>query len=235
MCWISRMARARYGGERGAGPLAARLRACGPATARSATRRREALWSAATSDPARRHAPARQARRLAHSRACDASQTYHELFRAYPFTVLDETEHDARLRPVRADLDARPRLPGARRTPEAFADWDEPGTVRVAFAHWVEPLERRRRRAASPRRACSPVDTHARLRLKAIWAVLGPFERLVGAEPLELAVRRAESTRIALAMGGLGARGPGRPATDRGGPPPARRGAAGRRSTASPR
>jgi hypothetical protein len=39
----------------------------------------------------------------------------------------------------------------------------------------------------------TPVDAQARLRLKAIWAVLGPFERLVGAEPLELAVRRAEA------------------------------------------
>ena len=44
-----------------------------------------------------------------------ASQTYHELFRAYPFTVLDETRARARLRPVREDLDARARLPGARR------------------------------------------------------------------------------------------------------------------------
>jgi hypothetical protein len=30
------------------------------------------------------------------------------------------------------------------------------------------------------------------MRLKAVWTVLGPFERLVGAEPLALAVRRAE-------------------------------------------
>jgi hypothetical protein len=29
--------------------------------------------------------------------------------------------------------------------------------------------------------------------LKAVWAVVGPFERLVGAEPLELAARRAEN------------------------------------------
>ena len=34
------------------------------------------------------------------------------------------------------------------------------------------------------------------MRLKAIWAVLGPFERLVGAEPLELAVRRAENADL---------------------------------------
>ena len=49
------------------------------------------------------------------------------------------------------------------------------------------------RASSTPRPAYSPVDTHARLRLKAVWAVLGPFERLVGAEPLELAVRRAEA------------------------------------------
>jgi len=36
------------------------------------------------------------------------------------------------------------------------------------------------------------VDTVARLRLKAVWTVVGPFERLVGAEPLALAARRAE-------------------------------------------
>ena len=62
--------------------------------------------------------------------------------------------------------------------------------MRVAFAHWVTETAGRRRAALGGARA--PVDTHARLRLKAIWAVLGPFERLVGAEPLELAVRRAE-------------------------------------------
>ena len=38
----------------------------------------------------------------------------------------------------------------------------------------------------------APIDTHARLRLKAVWAVVGPFERLVGAEPLALAASRAE-------------------------------------------
>jgi hypothetical protein len=37
-----------------------------------------------------------------------------------------------------------------------------------------------------------PVDATARLRLKAVWALLGPFERLVSAEPLELAARDAE-------------------------------------------
>src|SRR3954447_999485 len=64
--------------------------------------------------------------------------TYHELFRAYPFTVLEE---DARL--LVAGLCGRiwtlardyPRLEGA----EDFRGWKEPGTVRVLFGHWVEP------------------------------------------------------------------------------------------------
>ena len=34
------------------------------------------------------------------------------------------------------------------------------------------------------------------LRLRALWSVVGPFERLVGAEPLALAVRRAESAAL---------------------------------------
>ena len=37
-----------------------------------------------------------------------------------------------------------------------------------------------------------PVDATARARLKALWTVIGPFERLVGAEPLAVAARRAE-------------------------------------------
>jgi hypothetical protein len=97
-----------------------------------------------------------------------ADLTYHELFRAYPFCVLDETDHSlvsglcGRIWTLSRDY---PALAGAA----DFAAWDEPGTVRVAFAHWV-----------------------ARLRLKATWAVVGPFERLVGPEPLALAAARAE-------------------------------------------
>ena len=54
-----------------------------------------------------------------------------------------------------------------------------------------------------------PVDTHARLRLKAVWAVVGPFERLVGAEPLALAARRARSLESPEHGAGPDARGHG--------------------------
>ena len=114
------------------------------------------------------------------------------MFRAYPFTVLQETDDTlvsglcGRIWTLARDY---PRLDDA----EAFAGWREPGTVRVAFAHWAEPLPDGGAQLVSEARV-EPVDTTARLRLKAIWALLGPFERLVGAEPLELAVRRASAS-----------------------------------------
>ena len=117
-----------------------------------------------------------------------ADQTFSELFRRYPFTVLEEGE-----RHIVSGLCGRiwtfardyPDLDG----PEAFAAWDEPGTVRVAFAHWVtEDSE-----LVSEARV-QAVDRRAGMRLKALWTVVGRFERLIGAEPLPIAVRRAEES-----------------------------------------
>jgi len=116
--------------------------------------------------------------------------TYHDLFRNYPFCVLEEDDHllvtglCGRIWTLARDY---PRLDG----PEAFAAWDEPGTVRVAFAHWVRDAADGRAELASEARV-QPVDTRSGLRLRALWTVIGGFERLVGAEPLELAARRAE-------------------------------------------
>jgi hypothetical protein len=116
--------------------------------------------------------------------------TYHDLFRAYPFTVLEEDEQVVlsglcgRIWTLARDY---PRLDGA----EAFRDWHEPGTVRVAFAHWVRDDGDGRAEIVSEARV-EPVDRHAAMRLRALWAVIGRFERLVGAEPLALAARRAE-------------------------------------------
>jgi hypothetical protein len=117
-----------------------------------------------------------------------AQLTYGELFRDYPFTVLDEGE-----RHLLAGLCGRiwtlardyPRLEGT----EDFASWDQPGTVRVLFGHWVEPAEGGSTLVSEAR--VQPVDRSARLRLRALWKVIGPFEKLVGAEAIALAVRRS--------------------------------------------
>jgi hypothetical protein len=116
--------------------------------------------------------------------------TYHELFRDYPFAVLEEDERlliaglCGRIWTVSRDY---PRLDG----PDAFRDWDEPGTVRVLFGHWVVDAGDGRAELVSEARV-EPTDRAAAIRLRALWALIGRFERLVGAEPLELAARRAE-------------------------------------------
>src|SRR5213083_1229576 len=104
--------------------------------ARAAAAPPDALWRAA------------QGVRLADTRLLDRMvrwrlpgtpphTTFAELFRGYPFTVLDEGDHHlvsglcGRVWTIARDY---PRLAG----PEDFAGWREPGTVRVLFAHRVE-------------------------------------------------------------------------------------------------
>lgn len=116
---------------------------------------------------------------------------YKELFRGYPFTVLEEDERllitglCGRIWTLARDY---PRLDG----PDEFASWDEPGTVRVLLGHWVEDAGDGRAELVSEARV-EPVDRAAALRLRALWTVVGRFERLVGAEPLALAARMAEA------------------------------------------
>jgi hypothetical protein len=156
---------------------------------RAASAPAEALWGAA------RELRLRDTRRLGRMvrwriPGLADDLTYHEMFRAYPFCVLEEDEHMlvsglcGRIWTLARDY---PRLSD----PDAFAGWDEPGTVRVAFVHCARPLGDGRAELVSEARV-QPVDRHARLRLRAIWTVLGPLEHLVGAEPLALAARRAE-------------------------------------------
>jgi hypothetical protein len=116
---------------------------------------------------------------------------FSELFRSYPFVVLEEGEHHlvsglaGRIWTLARDY---PRIGSA----EEYAAWDEPGTVRVLFGHGIVPSHDGHSEIVSEARV-QPVDRHGALRLRAIWAVVGQFERLIGAEPLPVAVRRAEA------------------------------------------
>lgn len=121
-----------------------------------------------------------------------AGQSFGELFRSYPFTVLHDGE-----RMLMSGLCGRiwtlardyPELSGS----DAFRDWDERGTVRVLFAHWVEPDADGATLVSEAR--VEPVDGAAAVRVRALWALVGPFERLVGSEALSAAVRKAEQER----------------------------------------
>src|SRR5689334_20283285 len=118
-----------------------------------------------------------------------ADITYRDLFRRYPFTVLDEGEHWSmsglcgRIWTLSRDY---PRIESA----DEFLAWDEPGTVKVAFAHWIEPHGDRPALVSETR--IKPLDRRAGLRSRAVWAVVGKFERLIGGEVLRVAARRAE-------------------------------------------
>jgi hypothetical protein len=145
------------------------------------------VWSAARTLPL---ADTRRLGRLVRWRIPGLARdlTYGELFRAYPFVVLDEGEQHlvaglcGRIWTLARDY---PRLSG----PDDFAAWDEPGTVRVLFGHWVEPNGAGAELVSEAR--VQPTDRTSSLRLRALWKVIGPFERLVGGEALSAAVRRA--------------------------------------------
>jgi hypothetical protein len=118
-----------------------------------------------------------------------AELTFREVFRRYPFTVLDEGDGWSvsglcgRVWSLRRDY---PRLAGA----EEFRAWSEPATVRVVFAHWVVATEDGAALVSESR--VEPVDGAARWRMRALWASLGHFERLIGGEALRVAAERAE-------------------------------------------
>jgi hypothetical protein len=120
-----------------------------------------------------------------------AGETFRELLGRYPFTVLAEGDGWSvsglcgRIWTMKRDY---PRLRGA----EDFRAWREPGTVRVLFAHWVEPAGAGHHALVSEARV-APVDRRGRLALRSLWVAVGAFERLIGAEPLALAVRRAQA------------------------------------------
>ena len=128
-----------------------------------------------------------------------AEQSFAELFSSYPFTVLEQEDGlllaglCGRIWTLTRDY---PALDGAH----DFRDWAEPGTVRVLFAHWVEPAREGGFALVSEARV-QPVDSGAARRLRALWRVVGPFERLVGSEALNATVAAAEDLRDSQADG----------------------------------
>jgi hypothetical protein len=116
--------------------------------------------------------------------------SFRDLLRSYPFAVLAEGDRWSvsglcgRLWTLRRDY---PSLQG----PDDFLEWSEPGTTRVLIAHWVESDVQSRSALCNESRV-SAVDSAAGIRLRALWAVVGGLERLIGGEALVAATRMAE-------------------------------------------
>jgi hypothetical protein len=115
--------------------------------------------------------------------------SFWDLFRQYPFSVIAEGARWSvsgmcgRIWTLRRDY---PRIDGAK----DFLAWEEPGTARVLLAHWIEGNGQGQSALVSETRI-KPVDGHARLRIRALWALVGHFEPLIQREALRSATQRA--------------------------------------------
>ncbi len=151
----------------------------------------DALWAAARSV---RLDQTRTIGRLVRWRipGVPADQSFMGLLAEDPFIVLDEGERHSisglcgRIWKLQRDY---AKLTG----PEDFLAWAAPRTVRVLFAHWVTPGADGAGSTLHSEARVGPTDAIATMRLRTLWLAMGPFERLIGAEPLALAVARAES------------------------------------------
>lgn len=159
---------------------------------RESTATPDVLWAAA--QDLRLH-DTRTLGRLVRWRIPDtpADLRFTELFATYPFCVLEEGDGWSvsglcgRIWTLHRDY---PRLGG----PADFTSWDVGDTVRVAFCHWVEPTAHGSAIVSEAR--VQPLGRRAAVRLRSLWLVVGVFERLIGAEPLLLAVQRAERAPV---------------------------------------
>jgi hypothetical protein len=119
-----------------------------------------------------------------------ADQTFGGLFADEPFTVLAEGERWS-ISGLCGRIWTLARDYAALDGPEEFRAWDAPRSVRVLMAHWIEEGADGRSALVSEARV-EPTDKVGAARLRVLWLAIGPFERLIGAEPLTLAVKRAE-------------------------------------------
>jgi hypothetical protein len=111
---------------------------------------------------------------------------FQELFRRYPFTVLEEGERysvSGLCGPIWTLKRDYPRIDG----PDEFLAWDKPNTAKVLFAHWVEDDS-----TLVSESRIAPIGRRASTQTRVLWAAVGRFERLIGAEALRIAAGRAE-------------------------------------------
>ena len=116
--------------------------------------------------------------------------TYGELFATRPFIVIDEGELHS-VSGICGSIWARHNAFGELRDATDFRDWEQPGTVRVLFAHWIEPAPDGATLVSEARVAS--VDRSASWRLRLLWSTVGQLEFLIGSEALRAAAQLSEA------------------------------------------
>jgi hypothetical protein len=119
-----------------------------------------------------------------------ADIAYIELFRAPPFIVLCEDEHALLVGIVGRIWTLRRDYP-ILEDPDEFRHWSTPGTVRVLFANWVEPVGAGRSALISETRVAA-CDRLAKLGLAAVRPLIVASHQLIASEGLERAVRETQ-------------------------------------------
>lgn len=118
-------------------------------------------------------------------------QSFMGLLSEDPFTLLDEGPHHA-ISGLCGRIWTFARDYGDLAGPDDFLAWSEPHTVRVLFAHWATGVPGDGASTLFSEARVAPTDRFATMRLRALWLAVAPFERLIGAEALALAVAHAE-------------------------------------------
>jgi hypothetical protein len=164
------------------------VRTCHSRTAATSPKR---LWDAATRvrvRDTRTLRPVIAVRLGAH--APQPETTFRELFRSPPFILLDDRPGELSVSGGAGPLWS-PRAGFAEFTsPDDFREFEERGNAKVAFFNGVRPHARGAELVSEARVWC--VDPGARALFRALWLVVGQFERFIGSEPLSAAVRIAE-------------------------------------------
>jgi hypothetical protein len=166
-----------------------------------------ALWAAARSI---RLADTRALGRLIRLRipGLSSAAAFDDLFRSPPFIVL-YADDGALVSGLVGRIWTLQRDYPTLAEPDEFRRWMAPGTVRVLFATWVEPVNPRITALVSETRVAA-VDRRARLGLAVVRPLIATSHNLIGSDGIDIAIKRARRmSKTAEAGAGVGQCGSG--------------------------
>jgi hypothetical protein len=118
--------------------------------------------------------------------------SFDELFRCPPFVVLDGADENALVSGIVGKIWTLRRDYPQLSDPDEFRGWSVPGTVRVLFSNWVEPVPADNRSALVAEVRVQTFGVQGRIGLAIVRPLVVAFQDLIGSDGIEAAVRRAE-------------------------------------------